>query len=208
MIIGRPSIVSLTYEPSTGLLVCVSTGGPASQVKWNRKGAQYQESQQMIDGKSATYHNLLSINSSNLTDHSGTFNCTVSNVRGTNTAAKTYKCELTQIYDGVLTATYFTSIAIELISQEIYILGSRAEIVCYSNLTVQSIMLLNESSGQVLMSASNRSLILQIDNVKIDYNNSRISCDINITLSKNETVKDKKSFIFIVSQSGKLSSRY
>ena len=89
-----PSIVSLTYESSTGLLICVSTGGPASQVKWNRKGAQYQESQQMINGSSATYHNLLSINSPNLADHSGRFNCTVSNVRGTNTTAKTYKCEL------------------------------------------------------------------------------------------------------------------
>ena len=86
--------MSLTYEPSTGILICVSTGGPASQVKWNRKGAQYQESQQMIDGPSATYHNLLSINSPNFTDHSGTFSCTVSNVRGEDSVIKTYKCEL------------------------------------------------------------------------------------------------------------------
>ena len=83
----------LSYEPSTGTLICVSTGGPASQVKWNRRGAQFKESQQMIDGPSATYHNLLFINSFNLADYTGTFNCTVSNVRGTDTAVKTYKCE-------------------------------------------------------------------------------------------------------------------
>ena len=86
--------MSLTYEPSTGILLCVSTGGPARQVKWNREGAQYQESQQMINGSSATYHNFLSIKSSNLADYNGTFNCTISNVRGEDTDANTYKCEL------------------------------------------------------------------------------------------------------------------
>ena len=48
----------------------------------------------MIDGTSATYHNLLSINSPNLADYNGTFNCTISNVRGEDTDANTYKCEL------------------------------------------------------------------------------------------------------------------
>ena len=189
--------MSLTYELSTGILICVSTGGPASQVKWNRKGAQYQESQQMINGSSATYHNFLSINSSNLADYNGTFMCTVSNVRGTDTTAKTYKCELHKLVMKSYLPPVLPLIAIELFIKQ----GLMVEIICYSNLTVQTIKLFNESSGQVLMSVSNKQLLIfQIEDIEIDFNNTGISCEVEILLPGNRTVKEKISF---TSQSGK-----
>ena len=82
-----------------------------------------------------------------------------------------------------------------------YTQGSTAEIICYSNLTVQTIKLLNESSGEILMSASNQNfLVLQIDDTKIDFNNTGISCEVEILLPGNRIVKEKKSF---TSESGK-----
>ena len=78
------------------------------------------------------------------------------------------------------------------------------KIVCYSNLTVQRIKFIHDSSGEVLMSISNQqSLVLQIDDVNIDFNNTQISCEVEILLPGNERVMERKSFIFVVSQSGK-----
>ena len=69
---------------------------------------------------------------------------------------------------------------------------------------MQRIKFIHDSSGEVLMSISNQqSLVLQIDDVNIDFNNTRISCEVKISLPGNEIVTVKKSFIFIVLQSGK-----
>ena len=58
-----------------------------------------------------------------------------------------------------------------------------------------------------MMSASNQqSLILQVDNVEIDFNiskiivNSKISCEVEIVLPGNRIVKENKEF---TSRSGK-----
>ena len=86
---GSPVISSLTYNTTTGVVTCISTGGPATTVTWSRSGPSYQQSKIVVDTINATYHNLLSIKSSQVLDYTGTFNCTVCNSRGstfTNTA--------------------------------------------------------------------------------------------------------------------------
>ncbi len=77
-----PKVSSLTYDSESGLLICESTNGPATTVTWNRNGIEYQQSQRIIDKIDATYHNILSINSTEISLHEGLFSCHVRNQRG------------------------------------------------------------------------------------------------------------------------------
>ncbi len=88
---GAPFIKSLTFNSSTGAVDSISEGGPVSRVTWNRNGAQYQNHQQIRDKVSAIYYNILFINSSNLSDYTGLFTCTVSNNRGRKTTSTILK---------------------------------------------------------------------------------------------------------------------
>ena len=76
---GSPNIVNLTYDPKSGVIACISTGGPATSVSWNRNGIT---NQIISNFHSATYVNRLIINGSSLEDYKGIFNCTVRNARG------------------------------------------------------------------------------------------------------------------------------
>ncbi len=77
---------SLTYNDLSGILICESTGGPATIVTWNRVGHTYVQSQRITNASSATYYNYLLIRSQELADYMGRFSCTVRNIRGENTA--------------------------------------------------------------------------------------------------------------------------
>ena len=81
------SLVSYSHASQT--LNCTSSGGPATNVTWRKDNviipltsSTYQQSQSVADEATSTYHNLLSITSSNIEDHSGSFSCTVYNNRG------------------------------------------------------------------------------------------------------------------------------
>ena len=81
------SLVSYSHTSQT--LNCTSSGGPATNVTWRKDNviipltsSTYQLSQRVADEATSTYHNLLSITSSNIEDHSGSFSCTVENNRG------------------------------------------------------------------------------------------------------------------------------
>ena len=77
--VGSPYIVDLTYDPKSGVITCISMGGPATSVLWNRNG----KTNQIISSfHNATYVNKLIINGSSLDDYKGIFNCTVRNARG------------------------------------------------------------------------------------------------------------------------------
>ena len=81
------SLVSYSHTLQT--LNCTSSGGPATNVTWRKDNviipltsSTYQQSQRVADEVTSTYHNLLSITSSNIEDHSGSFSCTIENNRG------------------------------------------------------------------------------------------------------------------------------
>ncbi len=68
-------------------MTCISTGGPVTNLTWNRSGGSYSQSKIIVDTVSATYHNLLYISSNTLSDYTGIFSCTVSNSRGSSSGA-------------------------------------------------------------------------------------------------------------------------
>ena len=89
MIIGAQVVSMLSFSRPSHTLTCVSTGGPATNVTWRKDGViispsspSHQQSQRVVDTTTATYHNLLSITSSDIRDYNGSFTCTVSNTRG------------------------------------------------------------------------------------------------------------------------------
>lgn len=68
-------------------LICISTGGPATNVTWTRNETllyendpRYQQTQTIVDTSTSTYDNIL--HSQNLSDLVGSFDCTVQNSRG------------------------------------------------------------------------------------------------------------------------------
>ena len=79
----------VSYSRASQTLNCTSSGGPATNVTWRKDNviipltnSTYQQSQKVADEVTSTYHNLLSITSSNIEDHIGSFSCTVENNRG------------------------------------------------------------------------------------------------------------------------------
>ena len=69
-------------------LICTSVGGPATTVIWRMNGqllftdgSPYKQTQIVVDSKTATYNSIL--RSENPADLVGSFICTVSNARGT-----------------------------------------------------------------------------------------------------------------------------
>ena len=86
---GSLSVSHLSYSRSSRTLNCTSTGGPVVNVIWSKDGdvispssSSHQWNQNLYDGATATYHNLLSITSSDIRDYNGSFTCTVNNTRG------------------------------------------------------------------------------------------------------------------------------
>ena len=93
--IGSPNISSLTYNTTLGVVTCISTIGPATTVTWSRSGSAYQQSKIVVDTVTAAYNNLLSITSSQISDYTGTFTCTVSNSRGSSSMTTgEFKCNI------------------------------------------------------------------------------------------------------------------
>ncbi len=72
-------ILSLSYNTTSGILTCISTGGPVTNLTWNRIGGSYSQSKIIVDTVSATYHNFLYISSNTLSDYTGIFSCIVEN---------------------------------------------------------------------------------------------------------------------------------
>ena len=86
---GSPVGISLTFEPNSNTLTCISTGGPATTVTWRRDGveitpnATYQQTKSLVYPEKGTYQTVLTIDPSvGQQGIVGTYNCTVENVRG------------------------------------------------------------------------------------------------------------------------------
>ena len=85
--IGRPSIISFTYDRGTNTLLCLSTGGPATLLLWfkddkflSSDGVNYEESQIVLDTGVATYLNKLTI--LQRSDMYSSYECFVVNPKG------------------------------------------------------------------------------------------------------------------------------
>lgn len=103
---GVPSISELTFSATTRTLTCISTGGPATNVTWRMGGSEltvdgsmYQFMQTLTEKSTATYTNILTIVSTDLTTIIGSnFTCEVENSRGTATMNITIPCKNNVVY--------------------------------------------------------------------------------------------------------------
>ena len=156
-----------------------------------------------MDISTATYHNLLSITSSQLSNYSGSFSCSVSNSRGQSpTTTMTYQCTSSVvIINEKLLIFLFHILAIALSGQHtLYPLGSSACITCFSNLTVLSIQWLNASNSGALLASGpsgQQQLVLDIVNITRDINNTQYSCEVSFLLPTGTTVVDRRSLMLI-----------
>ena len=110
---GVPNISSpIEYNFTSSTLTCISTGGPATTVTWSRDNVPISESQsttqqQLTAISTATYHNLLTITSSNIRDYSGSFSCNVSNIKGGDTESVTLNRKLLMLINGYIKFTRY-----------------------------------------------------------------------------------------------------
>ena len=63
---GVPVITSLTYGTATGLVTCLSEGGPVTAITWNRVGLK---TTTLLNTELATYQNNLTITGTNISDY-------------------------------------------------------------------------------------------------------------------------------------------
>ena len=89
---GAPGMEPLTYHEDNRTFTCVSTGSPATTVSWMKDGNnitidgnQYSFSQTIIDRTSSTYRNVLRADAPG--GVAGVYNCTVTNVLGSNSTS-------------------------------------------------------------------------------------------------------------------------
>ncbi len=86
---GAVNITSLVYQQSSHMLVCTSSGGPATSVTWTKDGVplseadqtMFRQSQLVVDSLDSVYENRLNLLNKS-SSHSGSYTCTVANDGG------------------------------------------------------------------------------------------------------------------------------
>ena len=204
----------LSYSRPSRTLTCASTGGPATNVTWRKDGViispsspSYQQSQRVVDTTTATYHNLLSITSSDIRDYSGSFTCTVSNTRGSSQPMSldiNGAIIIMSLKD--LSAVYTFNASDILISgnRRVYVLGSSVSVTCSSNLTVQSIRWLNVFNNRQVISTSGpgeQQLVLEISRANIAINDTVYSCEVTLLPPINTRVLNETFTLRVSSKS-------
>ena len=76
---GVPVITSLTYDVSRGVVTCLSEGDPVTNITWNRVGVK---TTAVLNRELLIYQSNLTITGTNISDYTGIFRCTVSNIKG------------------------------------------------------------------------------------------------------------------------------
>ena len=110
--LGSPRVTSLTYDMSSHTLTCITTGGPATIITWRRdcvvldtSTTGFVFSQTVTDQATATYSNTLTLPS----HISGSYSCTVTNSRGSDTRMLQAGSEL--LYKTVMMIGYTSAAA-------------------------------------------------------------------------------------------------
>ena len=87
-----PTIVDMEYDEESRSVRCISTGSPATVVSWMKDGVIIDESstdytltQTITNRATSTYNNIVTVNEGAPGGVAGTYNCTVTNDKGTAT---------------------------------------------------------------------------------------------------------------------------
>ena len=86
---GYVTISSIVYDRTTQIIICTSTGGPATDVSWSKDNIikidtvsnardQYEHSQVIVSTANATYENRLTIIDKS-SKAAGTYTCEIEN---------------------------------------------------------------------------------------------------------------------------------
>ena len=181
--IGMPRTDSpIEYSFSSRTLTCISTGGPATTVTWRRDSVFISESQstrhqQLTEISTATYHNLLTLNTSDISDYSGSFSCTVSNRRGSDTQNVTLHRKLTRnIYLPVSFKPLFGFLAIQVTGNGLFQLSDTTRISCSTPVPVESLQWVNSFNNSIVREGRDvQELVLDID-IRVDSNGTQYFC--------------------------------
>ena len=191
---------SLSYDPTSHTLTCVSSGGPVNTVTWTRNGADifsspYQLRQSLEDGMTSTYHNLLTVTSGDVEDYIGSFNCTVSNSRGN---SPPQSVDINGMLKSMLLSHQIFCADISVSgNMMLHQFQSSVTITCFSDLAVQTIRWLNDSdNGQELIRNSGQQpLLLPIENAILNLDNTMYTCEVQVILATGvETIQEMITF--------------
>ena len=193
---------SLSYDPTSHTLTCVSSGGPVNAVTWTRNGADissspYQLRQSLEDGTTSTYHNLLTVTNGDVEDYIGSFSCTVSNSRGISPPQTVDVNGMFSITITHLSSYNYVTGTVISGNEEMHQINSSVTITCSSDLAVQTIQWLNNSDNQqVLISNSGQQpLLLPIESATLNLNNTTYTCEVQVLLATGvETVQEMTTF--------------
>jgi len=84
-------------------------------------------------------------------------------------------------------------------SKSTYLLESKLNVSCYSNLMVLSILWRDAISNEVVFNNSKRqSLILHIESVTLQMNKRRYICEVTFLLPGNRVAMEAKDFTLII----------
>ena len=96
MLTGTPVVDGMMYDPNTTDLVCISSGGPATDVSWKSNGklldlsmseTTYRQTQRIISTEHSTFEMSLHILNKSIENFNTTYECTVMNSKGNDSSA-------------------------------------------------------------------------------------------------------------------------
>ena len=91
---------NVVYASDTLSLTCTSSGGPATTVSWKKIGiniteSTYPQTQMIVSTENATYKSMLHIPDNSIENYNATYECLVSNSRGSNSSRITLEGKCT-----------------------------------------------------------------------------------------------------------------
>ena len=182
---GSLSVSHLSYSRSSHTLNCTSTGGPVVDVIWSKDGVvispsspSHQRNQNLFDGSTAIYHNLLSITSSDIRDYIGSFTCTVSNTRG---SSLPISLDINGIPSAIAMSQIWVFIimlcaAISITGNTIFQIGEIARITC--SFVVGNVMIQWSRGSDVVAQMSGVQQLTLNFTANMNSNNTEYNCTV------------------------------
>ena len=190
-----PTIMSLTYDEPSSSVICISTRSPATVVSWmkdediiDESSTDYTLTQTVTNRTTSTYSNVLTIHMG--ASVVGTYICNVSNELGSDSEEVVILGELMVVSRSSISYTSFYISGITISGLPLTV-GQSGNIICMTNIAVNSIELRNQSSSLLIINNVTNLTELQytIDLVMDDLQGEQFTCiAVSGATTYNETV--------------------
>jgi hypothetical protein len=140
----------------------------------------HQLNQNLTSATTSIYHNLLTVRSADVEDHTGSFSCTIGNSRG----SSTQRLDINGLLINELVCHKLTSMF--RFNEQPHQVQSSANFSCSSDLEVQTIQWLNNSdNGRELFSATRQQqLLLSIEGITSSLVNTMYTCEVRVAVAR------------------------